>query len=79
MGIRLTKDVVNQLLKEHDGFEAETYYQGRNFRQSTHYLIKDGKLIARHSGKTSWADSRFENATECDIDQTRRFLRKFIL
>jgi hypothetical protein len=46
--------------------------------QTNHYLIKGGKLLVRSVGKTSWADSRFDNNTIANIDQTRRFLKDVI-
>ena len=39
------------------------------------YLIKGGQLLIREIGKTSWADSRFDDVRVADIEQTRRFLR----
>jgi hypothetical protein len=38
-------------------------------------MIKGGKLLIREIGKTSWADSRFDDVRIADIEQTRRFLR----
>ena len=78
MGIRLTEDVIQKLLDLNEGFEKTTDFVDRNFKQTNHYLIKGGKLLIRSTGKTSWADSRFDNNTIADIDQTRRFLRKVI-
>lgn len=77
--LRLTKDVIAQILKDNEGFTKETYYASRNFRESIVYRIKDGVLIARRKGKTSWADSRFDDEEVCDIEQTRRFIKKYLL
>lgn len=61
-----------------EGFAKTTNRKDRNFKQTNHYLIKGGKLLIRSVGKTSWSDSRFDNNTIADIDQTRKFLRKVI-
>ncbi|TMW71176.1 hypothetical protein [Alteribacter natronophilus] len=76
--MRLTKDVIKQLLDINEGFAKTTNFVDRNFKETNHYLIKGGKLLIRSTGKTSWADSRFDNKTIADVDQTRRFLRKVI-
>ncbi|URM33390.1 hypothetical protein LLY41_02595 [Cytobacillus firmus] len=76
--MRLTKDVIQKLLDINEGFSKTTDFTDRNFKQTNHYLIKGGKLLIRSTGKTSWADSHFDNNTIADIDQTRRFLRKVI-
>ncbi|WP_100374849.1 hypothetical protein [Bacillus sp. FJAT-45037] len=76
--MRLTKDVIQKLLNINEGFAKTTDFVDRNFKETNHYLIKGGKLLIRSTGKTSWADSRFDNNTIADIDQTRRFLRKVI-
>ena len=77
--VRLTKEKTAQLLEENDGFEVKTYYEGKNFRETRYYTIHDGKLTYRSVGKTSWADSHFDNEVECDYAQTRRFLHNWIL
>ncbi|RWZ60608.1 hypothetical protein EQV77_04750 [Halobacillus fulvus] len=76
--MRLTKDVIQKLLDSNEGFTKTKYFSGRNFKETNHYLIKGGKLLIRSKGKTSWADSRHDNSTIADIEQTRRFLRKVI-
>lgn len=76
--MRLTKDVIQKLLEINEGFTKTTNFVDRNFKETNNYLIKGGKLLIRSTGKTSWADSRFDNNTIADIDQTRRFLRKVI-
>lgn len=73
--MRLTKDVVQKLLDLNEGFSRTKSYSGRNFKCDYHYLIQGGKLLVREVGKTSWADSRFDDAVVADIDRTRRFLR----
>lgn len=74
--MRLTKDAIQKLLDMNEGFEKTIDFVGRNFRETNHYLIKGGKLLVRSAGKTSWADSKFDNTNIADIDQTRRFLKK---
>lgn len=73
--MRLTKDVVQKLLDLNEGFSRTKSYSSRNFKCDYHYLIQGGKLLVREVGKTSWADSRFDDAVVADIDRTRRFLR----
>ncbi len=77
--MRLTKDVVNNILHENEGLKRSTSYSSRNFNQDCLYRIEDGVLKVRRTGKTSWADSRFDEDEICDMDQTRRFIRKYIL
>ncbi len=76
--MRLTKDVIQKILDMNEGFMKTTRYVGKNFKEENHYLIKGGKLLIRSIGKTSWADSHFDNNTIADIEQTRRILKKFI-
>ena len=73
--MRLTKDVIQKLLDMNEGFSQTKSYTSRNLKYDNHYLIKGGKLLVREVGKTSWADSRFDDALVADIDRTRRFLR----
>ena len=73
---RFTKDNIAKTLKLNDGYETTTSYKGKNFRETNHYRIKDGKLFCRSTGKSSWADSHFDNSYECSIESTRRFLRE---
>ena len=76
--MRFTKDVIQKLLDINEGFAKTTNFADRNLKETNHYLIKGGKLLIRSTGKTSWADSRYDNNTIADIDQTRRFLKKVI-
>lgn len=76
--MRLTKDVMQKILDMNEGFTQTTRYAGKNLKEENHYLIKGGKLLIRSIGKTSWADSRYDNNSIADIDQTRRVLRQFI-
>lgn len=76
--MRLTKAVVQKLLDMNEGFSKTKSYSSRNFKCDYHYLIEGGKLLIREVGKTSWADSRFDDVRVADIDQTRRFLREVL-
>ena len=76
--MRLTKDVIQKLLDMNEGFSKTKSYSSRNFKCDYHYLIQGGKLLVREIGKTSWADSRFDDAMVADIERTRRFLREFL-
>lgn len=76
--MRLTKDVVQNLLDLNEDFSKIKSYSSRNFKCDYHYLIKGGKLLVREIGKTSWADSNFDDALVADIDRTRRFLREYL-
>jgi hypothetical protein len=53
--MRLTLKVLEQLLAQNDGFEANTYYRGKNLRETRQYKISGGELNIHSSGKTSWA------------------------
>lgn len=76
--MRLTKDIVQKLLDMNEGFSKTTSFRNRNFKETTHYLIKGGKLFIRSKGNTSWADSQFNEVSVANTEQTRRFLRTFI-
>lgn len=73
--MRLTKDVLERLLRQNEGFTWETYYEGKNFRESRVYRITDGVLRVRSRGKTSWADSRFDDEFVVPSDSARRLVR----
>lgn len=73
--MRLTKSVRQQLLEQNEGFKTTTSYSGKNFSEDRTYEIQDGELHIRSRGKTSWADSRFDQQSVADDEQTRRFLR----
>lgn len=76
--MRLTKVNIQKILDMNDGFTRTTSYTGKNYRADCSYLVKGGDLLIGKTGKTSWADSRFEISGIADIDQKRRFIRKFI-
>jgi len=76
--MRLTENLLQQLLAQNEGFEATTHFRGKNFRETRKYTISDGQLAFRSTGKTSWADGRFDKQHLADPEQTRRFVRKFM-
>jgi hypothetical protein len=76
--LRLTVKVIQQLLAQNEGFETETYFEGNNSRESRQYKISGGQLQFRSTGKTSWAASRWDETHVADINQARRFIRKFL-
>ena len=73
---RLTKNRIQSLLNQNEGFEAVTNYKGRNFREENRYKISGGKLFIRSRGKTSWSDSHFDNERIADEKQARNFFKK---
>jgi len=73
--MRLTKSVIQQLLEQNEGFELTTHYSAKNLTESRNYSISSGELHIRSTGKTPWADSRFDVTWVADEEETRRFLR----
>ena len=71
---RLTKAVRQKLLENNEGFTTRTYYEGRNSREERIYTISGGQLHIRAIGKTSWADSRYENEWVASDEEVHRFL-----
>lgn len=76
--MRLTKINVQKILDMNEGFTRTTSYTGKNYCADCSYLVKGGKLLIGKTGKTSWADSRFDISGIADIDQERSFIRKYI-
>lgn len=76
--MRLTRDLVQRLMDQNEGFRFETSYRGRNQSEDRVYEIRGGRLHIRAAGKTSWADSRYSNEGVADDEQTRRFLRTYL-
>ncbi|KGP73750.1 hypothetical protein [Pontibacillus yanchengensis] len=74
---RFTKEVIQTLLDQNEGFERTTYYKDRNFREDNHYRISGGNLYIRRIGKTSWSDSKFDEEELADVEQARKFVKKF--
>ena len=73
---RLTKDVRQKLLERNEGFSTRTYYEGRNKREERTYTISGGQLHIRANGKSSWADSRYENEWIASDEEVHKFLYK---
>lgn len=75
---RLTKNNRKKLLEQNEGFTTRSFFKSRNSREEREYTIKDSKLLIRATGKTSWADSRYDKSWEASDEQTHRFLRKHL-
>lgn len=77
--MRFTKKNRQQVLNDNEGFSRTTSYSSRNFSEDRIYSIVDGLLHIRTIGKTSWADSRYDetNTYGADAEETKRFLRSF--
>ena len=73
-----TKKVIKKVLEDNEGFSKDTFYKGKNIKVTNHYEIKNGKMTRREYGKMSGGDGRFDDTRECDIDETRRVLNKFL-
>ena len=76
--LRLTEKVIQQILDMNEGFSKTTQQSQRNFSATRNYIIKGGKLLIDCASKTSWADSRNNQSCVADIEQTRRFLNKYL-
>lgn len=72
--MRLTMAVRQRILEQNEGFSKRTYYEGRNSREERIYTISGGALHIRAKGKTSWADSRYDDEWIASDDETHRFL-----
>lgn len=73
--VRFTADVVKAFLEANQGLQIERYVKERNFQASYMYIFKDGSLFKKVTGRTSWADSRFDNITEMTYKEIQAFLR----
>ena len=73
--IRFTKENVKKVLTNNDGFTDRTYHKDENFEEENLYTIKNGKLLMRSMKKGVIDDNGYESMTECDMDQTIKFLR----
>lgn len=72
--MRLTKDIRQRILEQNEGFTKRTNYEGRNSSEQRIYTISGGELHIRAIGKTSWADSRYDDEWVASDDETHRFL-----
>lgn len=76
MAFRFTKKTIPAVLEKNDGLKFSTYYSGKNGSRTNSYRIENGKVFWKQSGKTSWADSRYENDwSELDENSVHRLLR----
>ena len=66
--MRLTNEVIQKLLVANEGFTRTRSYSGRNYKGVYRYIVQGGKLLVNTVGKTSWADSRFDNVVVADAD-----------
>lgn len=76
--MRLTPRRQKEILEQNEGYTSSTHSSGKNYVEDRTYTINDGGLTIRAKGKTSWADSRYDDTYEADHDQTLRFLRENI-
>lgn len=72
-----TEKIRKQILSQNEGFTGSTSYSSKNLKFTNTYTVRDGSVYRRETGKTSWADSKFDNEILCDKEQTLRFLHKF--
>lgn len=71
---RLTKDVRQRILYQNEGFSTRTYYEGKNSKEERIYTVSGGQLHIRAIGKTSWADSRYNDEWVASDEEAHRFL-----
>lgn len=71
---RLTKANRQKILNQNEGFEANTSYDSRNSSYDRQYTVRGGELHIRESGKTSWADSRYDREWIASDKEVHRFL-----
>lgn len=76
--LRLTEKVIQEILNMNEGFSKTTHQNQRNYSAVREYAIKGGKLLINCTSKTSWADSRSSRISVADVEQTRRFLNKYL-
>jgi len=72
----LTAERVQKVLDQNDGARDSTHFKGTNSETFWNYKVVDGVLHIRSSGNTSWADSRWANEGEADVQQARNFIRR---
>ena len=76
--MRLTQAVCQKLLENNEGFRFSTYYSGRNCQEEHIYTISSGQLYIRTIGKTSWADSDYDETRTATHEEVHRFLYKYL-
>lgn len=72
--VRLTKLNRQKILDQNERFTANTSYDSRNSSYDHQYTIKGGKLHIQESGKTFWADNRYNKEWVATDEETHRFL-----
>jgi hypothetical protein len=72
----LTVERVQKVLDQNDGARDRTHFKGANSETFWNYKVEDGVLHIRSSGNTSWADSRWANEGEADVQRARNFIRR---
>lgn len=75
--MRLTKTNREKILKQNEGFTQKTYYEGNNFEEERIYTVTNGQVVIRSVGKTSWADSHFDDTWTASEEEVHRFLYKY--
>ncbi|MFI2652872.1 hypothetical protein [Micromonospora fulviviridis] len=73
---RLTKDARQRILDQNEGFSTRTYYDAKNSREERSYTISGGKLHIRATGRTSWADSHYDEEWIATEEEVHKFLYK---
>lgn len=75
--MRFTKNNRQEILDKNEGYRVDTYNSQKNFYEHRTYTISEGKLHVRAQGKTSWADSHYDEPYTygADDEETKRFLR----
>ena len=71
MGIRLTPENIEKMLVVNEGYVAKSHYCSKNYSKDTTYKIVKGKLL-----KCKGLQFNSNEATVCDMDETRGFLRR---
>ena len=71
---RLTKLNRQKNSDQNEGLAANTSYDSGNSSYDRQYTVKVGKLHIQESGKTSWADSRYNKEWVATDEETHRFL-----
>lgn len=74
--MRFTRDIIPKVLVANEGFKKRKYFKSKNSEYENFYEIKGGQLTRRSVGKTSWADSHYDDTEVCDYEATQRFLRE---
>ena len=71
-----TKKVIEQVLKDNEGFVKGTDSSRGSFKCYNQYMIKGGQMFRREYGKDM--NGQFDNMFECTLEETRKILNKFL-